>query len=51
MIEKKFPLKETIGGAVGGLVLLALITAGLYKVSTEILSFSPIFVLFLYFKT
>ncbi|KAF5891661.1 integrin alpha-M-like, partial [Clarias magur] len=30
--EKKFPLKETIGGVVGGLVLLALITAGLYKV-------------------
>ncbi|MCJ8738259.1 hypothetical protein PDJAM_G00033680 [Pangasius djambal] len=29
--EEKFPLKETIGGVVGGLVLLALITAGLYK--------------------
>ncbi|MCI4384019.1 hypothetical protein PGIGA_G00033590 [Pangasianodon gigas] len=29
--EEKLPLKETIGGVVGGLVLLALITAGLYK--------------------
>ncbi|KAI5609730.1 integrin alpha-X-like [Silurus asotus] len=29
--EEKFPLKETIGGVVGGLVLLALIAAGLYK--------------------
>ncbi|XP_053540891.1 integrin alpha-M [Ictalurus punctatus] len=29
--EEKFPLKETIGGVVGGLVLLAFITAGLYK--------------------
>ncbi|KAF5891662.1 integrin alpha-M-like, partial [Clarias magur] len=29
--EDKFPLKETIGGVVGGLVLLALIAAGLYK--------------------
>ncbi|KAF4085381.1 hypothetical protein AMELA_G00117390 [Ameiurus melas] len=29
--EEKFPLKETIGGVVGGLLLLALITAGLYK--------------------
>ncbi|XP_053367395.1 integrin alpha-M-like [Clarias gariepinus] len=29
--EEKFPLKETIGGVIGGLVLLALITLGLYK--------------------
>ncbi|KAK3560109.1 hypothetical protein QTP86_033877, partial [Hemibagrus guttatus] len=29
--EEKFPLKETIGGVVGGTVLLALITAVLYK--------------------
>ncbi|KAI5102987.1 integrin alpha-X-like, partial [Silurus meridionalis] len=29
--EEKFPLKETIGGVIGGLVLLALIAAGLYK--------------------
>ncbi|XP_066521286.1 integrin alpha-X-like [Hoplias malabaricus] len=29
--EEKDLLKETIGGAVGGLLLLALITAGLYK--------------------
>ncbi|KAM9462481.1 integrin alpha-M-like [Clarias gariepinus] len=29
--EEKLPLKEIIGGVVGGLVLLALIAAGLYK--------------------
>ncbi|KAM9462478.1 integrin alpha-X-like, partial [Clarias gariepinus] len=29
--EEKFPIKEIIGGVVGGLVLLALIAAGLYK--------------------
>ncbi|XP_062858861.1 integrin alpha-M-like isoform X2 [Trichomycterus rosablanca] len=29
--EEKFPLKEIIGGAIGGLLLLALIAAGLYK--------------------
>ncbi|XP_060795403.1 integrin alpha-X-like [Neoarius graeffei] len=29
--EDKFPLKEVIGSCIGGLVILALITAGLYK--------------------
>lgn len=33
--EEKSLLLEIIGGGVGGLVLLALITAGLYKVGTE----------------
>lgn len=33
--EEKFPLVETIGGVAGGLVLLALITVGLYKVGTD----------------
>ncbi|KAG7325496.1 hypothetical protein KOW79_011812 [Hemibagrus wyckioides] len=31
LYEEKFPLKETIGGVVGGIVILALITAVLYK--------------------
>lgn len=31
--EEKSPLKEIIGGAIGGLLLLALIAAGLYKVN------------------
>ncbi|GAA6111810.1 integrin alpha-M-like isoform X1 [Tachysurus ichikawai] len=31
LYEEKFPLKEVIGGAVGGIVLLAVITAVLYK--------------------
>ncbi|TSK14506.1 Integrin alpha-X [Bagarius yarrelli] len=31
LYDEKFPLKETIGGVVGGLVFLALITAILYK--------------------
>lgn len=49
--EEKIPLKEIIGGAVAGLVLLALITAALYKVSTEIMVFfSNFFSNFLHFK-
>ncbi|XP_027018996.2 integrin alpha-M-like [Tachysurus fulvidraco] len=31
LYEEKFPLKEVIGGGVGGIVLLAVITAVLYK--------------------
>lgn len=37
--EEKFPLMETIGGVIGGLVLLALVAAGLYKVSAEMIDF------------